>query len=45
MEENKSTKSLVLGLLKNSGSIFMSGQEIAQKLFVTRAAVWKAIKA
>ncbi len=45
MEENKSTKSLVLQLLRESGSTFLSGQEIAGRLFVTRAAVWKAIKA
>lgn len=40
-----STKEQVLELLKNSGTAFLSGQEIADKLFVTRAAVWKAIKA
>ena len=45
MEENRSTKSLVLQLLRESGSTFLSGQEIAGRLFVTRAAVWKAIKA
>ncbi len=38
------TKEEVFELLKNSGSAFLSGQEIADKLFVTRAAVWKAIK-
>ena len=40
-----STKEQVLELLKNSGSAFLSGQEIADRLYVTRAAVWKAIKA
>lgn len=39
------TKEQVLELLNNSGTAFLSGQEIADKLFVTRAAVWKAIKA
>lgn len=39
-----STKEKVLEILKSNGSVFMSGQEIADKLFVTRAAVWKAIK-
>ncbi len=45
MEENKSTKAQVLQLLRESGSAFLSGQEIAGRLFVTRAAIWKAIKA
>lgn len=44
MEENKSTKSLVLNLLRKNGSCFTSGEDIAKELFVTRAAVWKAIK-
>ena len=39
------TKEQVLDLLKNNGSDFLSGQEIADKLYITRAAVWKAIKA
>ncbi len=40
-----STKQQVLELLKNSGNEFLSGQQIAEEIFVTRAAVWKAIKA
>lgn len=40
-----STKDEVLELLKYSGSKYISGQEMASGLYVTRAAVWKAIKA
>lgn len=43
--KNKSTKELVLEILRNSGSRFVSGQEMAETLFVTRASVWKAIRA
>lgn len=39
-----STKNNVYELLKESGSRFLSGEDIAKKLYVTRAAVWKAIK-
>lgn len=39
-----STRQQVLELLKNTSG-FLSGQEIADKIYVTRAAVWKAIKA
>lgn len=40
-----STKERVLDILNKSGSKFVSGQEMADELFVTRAAIWKAIKA
>jgi len=39
-----STKEKVLYLLKNNSNRYVSGQEIAEEIFVTRAAVWKAIK-
>jgi len=39
------TKEKVLALLKENGNSFISGQDIAEKLFLTRAGVWKAIKA
>lgn len=39
------TKDKVLELLVNNAGQFVSGQEIAEKLYVTRASVWKAIKA
>lgn len=39
------TKEKVLALLKTNGNAYISGQEIAEALFLTRAAVWKAIKA
>lgn len=39
------TKDRVLEILRNNGSQYISGQEIADEIFVTRAAVWKAIKA
>jgi len=38
------TKQRVFDILKNSGNEYISGQEIADRIFVTRAAVWKAIK-
>ena len=38
------TKAKVLELLEKNTNIFISGQEIADKLFLTRASVWKAIK-
>ena len=40
-----STKKKVYGLLKNNMGSFISGQEMAEKIYVTRASVWKAIKA
>ncbi|MCQ2543221.1 MAG: biotin--[acetyl-CoA-carboxylase] ligase [Lachnospiraceae bacterium] len=39
-----STKEKVYDILKESGSNFISGEEIANRIYVTRAAVWKAIK-
>ena len=39
------TKSQVLKLLKCSGGKFLSGQEMAEQIYVTRASIWKAIKA
>lgn len=38
-------KDQVLLLLEDQREVFLSGQEIAQKLSVTRASVWKAVKA
>lgn len=38
-------KEQVLLLLENQRGSFFSGQEIAEKLSVTRASVWKAVKA
>ncbi len=38
-------KEQVLLLLENQRESFLSGQEIARQLFVTRASVWKAVKA
>lgn len=40
-----STKEDLLGLLESHKGIYISGQEIAQKLNVSRAAVWKSVKA
>ena len=39
------TKSQILQILKESGTAYISGEAIAKKLFVTRASVWKGIKA
>lgn len=39
-----STKDDVLGLLISSSAEYISGEEIATKLGVSRAAIWKAIK-
>ncbi len=38
-------KDQVLLLLENQREVFFSGQDIAQQLSVTRASVWKAVKA
>lgn len=38
------TKEKILNLLTENANSFISGQEIADKLFLTRAAVWKSIK-
>ena len=40
-----SSKEQILNILKESGATYISGEEIANRLFVTRAAVWKSIKA
>lgn len=37
-------RSEILAILKESGSSFVSGQDISQKFGITRAAVWKYIK-
>lgn len=39
------TKDKVIDLLKQNRGEYLSGQQIADKLFVTRACVWKCIKA
>lgn len=39
------TKDKILELLKENENRYLSGQQMAEELFVTRAAVWKAIKA
>ncbi|MBQ7587890.1 MAG: biotin--[Lachnospiraceae bacterium] len=39
------TKDEVLRLLQENSEVYISGQEMADRLHVTRAAVWKAIKA
>ncbi|MBO4616024.1 MAG: HTH domain-containing protein, partial [Lachnospiraceae bacterium] len=39
------TKDEILNILKENGTAFISGEDIAKRLFVTRAAVWKGIKA
>ena len=43
-DKELTTKEKVLALLKNHPNQFISGQEIADKLFITRAGIWKAIK-
>ncbi len=40
-----STKEEILAILKKNGTRFTSGQEMASSLYMTRAAVWKGIKA
>ena len=42
MNERKSTKQIVLEILKNGG--FVSGEELAQKTEVSRTAIWKAVE-
>lgn len=39
------TKEQVLKILNDNNGLFLSGQEIADQIYVTRASVWKAIKA
>lgn len=41
---NSTTRDKVLSLLEENSNIYISGQDIADRLFLTRAAVWKAIK-
>ena len=38
------TKDKLLGLFEENKGIYFSGEEIAKKLCVSRAAVWKAVK-
>ena len=38
-------KGKILELLRNAGDDYLSGEEIAQKLGVSRTAVWKHIQA
>ena len=38
------TKEKVLDYLKRGGAAYISGKQIAQEIFVSRAAVWKAVK-
>ncbi len=38
------TKERVLALLKENSNTFISGEELASELFLTRAGVWKVIK-
>ncbi len=44
MSREMSTRDEVLKLLEDNRGNFISGQEIAGSLYVTRAAVWKAIR-
>ena len=39
------TKESILQILEKNGAVFTSGEEMAEELFVTRAAVWKGIRA
>ena len=41
----ESTKDKVLKLLSDHNSNFVSGQEIADTLYITRAGIWKAVNA
>ena len=44
MDKEFSTREKVLNILKQNPNAFVSGQEIADTLFLTRAGIWKAIK-
>ena len=44
MKKKETTKDKILGLLTEHANSYISGQEIADTLYLTRAAVWKAIK-
>ena len=39
------TKDKILEIFENNRNVYFSGEDIAQKLSVSRAAVWKAVKA
>ena len=41
----ETTKESVLKLLSEHNSNFVSGQEIADTLYITRAGIWKAVNA
>ena len=42
--EDKTTKEKALALLKERAGEFISGQELADTLFITRAGIWKIIR-
>lgn len=44
MDHKETTKDKILNLLTEHSNSYISGQEIAKTLFLTRAAVWKAVK-
>ena len=44
MKKELTTKEKVLNILKQNANTYISGQEIADTLFLTRAGIWKAIK-
>lgn len=44
MAKEKKTKERVLELLEAKNATFVSGQEIADTLYITRAGIWKAVK-
>lgn len=43
MEKKKSSRDLVLSMLESSRGTFISGEEIAAELGISRTAVWKAV--
>lgn len=45
MAKEKKTKDKVFELLESRNMNFISGQEIADTLYITRAGIWKAVKA
>ncbi|MCR4649444.1 MAG: biotin--[acetyl-CoA-carboxylase] ligase [Lachnospiraceae bacterium] len=44
LTNNISTKDKVLKLLKENANSYISGQDIADRLYITRAGIWKIIK-
>lgn len=42
--KNGGTKEKIYNLLKDNANSFISGQKIANELYITRAGIWKAIK-